>query len=101
MEWPFVSFCIYSIAWLVFTLYCTFFKVGSDYLGEEFNVTFSAGNNMASFLIPIVDDDIFEMMEDFNLELFIPNSSFVQGVRPGSPDTALVTIMDEASKYKC
>ena len=51
---------------------------------------------MASFSVPIVDDEVAESPEDFFLDLEIPPASL--GVVKGSPGIALVSIADEDSE---
>ena len=52
---------------------------------------------MASFSVPIVDDEVAESPEDFFLDLEIPPASL--GVVKGSPGIATVSITDEDSEY--
>ena len=60
-----------------------------------FSVTFPANVNEASFNISIVNDVIAECMENFTLKLEVPSEEAAKGVRLGSPDTAIVNIMDD------
>ena len=49
---------------------------------------------MISFNVTIIDDNIAELAELFSLDLEIPEASAAIGVIKGSPDTAIVNIMD-------
>ena len=66
----------------------------SDYKGERFTVTFPARVNVISFNVTIIDDNMAELAELFTLDLEIPDASTAMGVIKGSPDTAIVNIMD-------
>ena len=68
---------------------------GEDYTGMEFQVPLLAGVNKASFSIPIVDDNIFELEEDFSLTLEIPQAAQDIGVMRGDPFMANITITSD------
>jgi len=67
-------------------------SVGNDYNSEPYTVTIPAGDNMRDFTfsVTIIDDDIREMSETFNL--IIDPSSLPNGVT--SSNNATVTILD-------
>ena len=58
---------------------------GSDYTGGEYVATFLAGEMTAFVSIPLLDDEIAELTEDFFGILSIPNAAQVLGVKEG-PD---------------
>ena len=58
-----------------------------------------AGAITVPFNISIVDDNILEGNEDFDITII--QSSLPDGVSRGSPGTATVNIADDDSKYKC
>ena len=57
-------------------------------------MTFSAGQTTATVAIPITDDDISEVTEDFSAVLTIPAAASTQGVSSGTADTASIDIVD-------
>ena len=67
---------------------------GADYESGPFSVTIRAGQIIASFSIPIIDDNIFEANKSFNLT--IDQSSLSCGVLLQSVDCVVtVTIVDD------
>ena len=68
-----------------------------DYDSRQYNITIPAGSVNVSFDIPITDDGVFEHNEDFNVT--IDKSSSLSGVIIGNPDTAVVNIFDNDSKW--
>ena len=67
--------------------------------GVDFNsgpnaVTFSIGSTIASFDITIIDDNVFEDDETFNISI----TSITNGHIVGTPAVATVTIIDTTSK---
>ena len=58
---------------------------GSDYTGGEYVATFLAGEMTAFVSIPLLDDEIAELTEDFFGILSIPNAAQVLGIKEG-PD---------------
>ena len=66
-----------------------------DYIGREFLVTIQAGETKATFSIPIVNDNIFELDENFFLTLEIPQPAVDIGVKRGDPHMATVTITND------
>ena len=57
-------------------------------------MTFSAGQTTATVAIPITDDDISEVTEDFSAVLTIPAAASALGVSSGTADTASIDIVD-------
>ena len=74
---------------------------GSDYEGDSFSVTFPAGENVISFNVTIIDDNIAECAKLFTLDLEIPGAAATMGVIKGSPDSATVNIFDDDGKLIC
>ena len=69
-----------------------------DYIGREFPVSFPARATKANFSIPIVNDDIFELDENFFLTLEIPQPAANIGVIRGEPFQATITIINDESE---
>ena len=69
-----------------------------DYIGREFSASFPARSTKANFSIPIVNDDIFELDENFYLTLEIPQPAANIGVMRGKPFQATVTIINDESE---
>ena len=67
-----------------------------DYDSGPYTVTIPAGQTTATFDIPITDDMILEGNENFMLT--INGASLPNGVTPGNPDEATVTIVDDDCK---
>ena len=63
-----------------------------DYTSGPYTVTFPAGQTSATFDVPINDDNIYEVNEDFLLT--IDETLLPTGVTRGSPGEATVTIVD-------
>ena len=72
-----------------------------DYGSGPYTVTFPAGTTTVPLDIPINDDDIYEINENFTLT--INSSSLPTGVTVGNPGQATVTIVDDDRKliYFC
>ena len=69
------------------------FKVPSaDYVFGRYGVTFKAGNMIASFNISIIDDNIFEIDEYFNLTISTDFS--LENIIAGDPSQAIVIIVE-------
>ena len=66
-----------------------------DYRGREFPVFFPAGATKTNFGFPIVNDDIFELDENFFITLEIPQPATNIGIMRGEPVQATVTIRDD------
>ena len=67
-----------------------------DYTSGPYAVTFPAGITIASFDVPITDDMILEIDENFMLAI---NSSLPNGVTLGAPSDATVIIVDDDRKF--
>ena len=63
-----------------------------DFTSGPYTITFPAGQTTATFDVPINDDNIYEINEDFMLT--IDETSLPTGVTRGSPGEATVTIVD-------
>ena len=72
-----------------------------DYTSGPYTVTFPAGQTTATFNIPITDDMILEINEDFMFT--INQTSLPTVVTRGTLDEATVTIVDNDCKlfYNC
>ena len=57
-------------------------------------MTFQAEETTASVSIPITDDTIAELTEDFSAVLTIPTTATSQGITKGAADTATIDITD-------
>ena len=68
---------------------------GQDYNSRQYNITFNVGVNSVSFDISVIDDDILEHNESFNLGL----CSLPDNVIVGDISQATVTIVNDDSKY--
>lgn len=62
---------------------------GSDYTAKSGTLTFAAGQVLATFTVPIVDDGVIETTETVSLLLQNPNRATL-----GSPRTATIGIVD-------
>ena len=69
--------------------------VDNDYNTGPYTITIGAGENSATFVISIIDDNIHEQLETFYLT--IDGSSLPNGVN--SNDRATVTIFDDNGKW--
>ena len=67
-----------------------------DYTSGPYTVIIPGGSTTATFNVSINDDDIYEGNEDFMLT--IDETSLPNGVTPGNPDEAIVTIVDNDRK---
>ena len=67
-----------------------------DYISGPYIVTFSAGMTRVPFNIPINNDEIYEINENFTLT--IDPSTLPTDVSVGSPGEATVTIVDDDRK---
>ena len=70
---------------------------GDDYDSGPYNVTFIAGTTSVSFDVPIIDDDIVESRETFNLA--VTSSSLPNNVYRGVPNVTTVTILDDEGTF--
>ena len=71
-------------------------NAGSDYEPSEGTVCFKPGETSKTISIGIIDDDIFELDEHFNVKLTdIREEGGENNAVIGKPDTAVVTILDD------
>ena len=70
---------------------------GVDYDSGPYDVTFSAGETSASLLLPIIDDNILEGVEDFTVT--IDDSSLPQSVNRVDPFSANVIVTDDDREW--
>ena len=63
---------------------------------EQYNITIPAGQTTFSFNVSIIDDDVLEGNEDFNL--IILAESLPNNITLGDHNRSTVTIVDEDSK---
>lgn len=66
---------------------------GSDYTAKSGTLTFAPGEFTKTITVPILDDNVFEGVETFNITL-----SNANGASLVSPSTAVVSIVDNESK---
>ena len=66
---------------------------GDDYISGPYAVKFSAGVTVVSFNISIIDDYTVEVNENFTLSI-VPSI-----LRVGKPSQAVVTIIEDDSKW--
>ena len=67
---------------------------GLDFQSGGYSATFLAGQTTATVAIPITNDTIAELTEDFSAVLTIPAAATSLGVTRGAPDTASIDILD-------
>ena len=67
-----------------------------DYTSGPYTVTIPAGQTTATFNVPINDDNILEIDENFMLT--IDASSLPGSIRLSTPSEATVTIVDDDRK---
>ena len=70
-----------------------------DYDSTPLSVTFSAGSNSTIVNVPVINDNIAEELEKFDLSFTIP-SSLESRVISGAITKAVGNITDNASKKK-
>ena len=73
---------------------CNLLSGDADFQEGGYQVTFLAGQTTATVTIPINDDDICEVTEDFSAVLTIPTDASSLGVNKGMDDTASINIED-------
>ena len=80
------------------SIICTYYNIkggGVDYNSGPYNVTFPIGSTIASFDITIIDDDVSEFDEIFNISITLTTNDRILGISA----VATVTIIDTTSKY--
>ena len=97
---PYTSKGITCMCLPMHSVWIIFFSEGrdGDYIGREYPVIFPAGSTNENFSIPIIDDDIFELDENFFLTLVIPQPAQDIGVMRGVPFMANITIINDESE---
>ena len=70
---------------------------GVDYNSTSITVTFPAGTNSTTFNVPVINDNIVERNETFQLEISIP-VPVKYAVEVGYPSKAIAVITDVSSK---
>ena len=68
-----------------------------DYTSGSYNFTIPSGQTTATFNIPINDDNILEIDENFLL--IINETALPPDVTRGNPSEATVTIVDDDRKF--
>ena len=79
-------------------------SVGDDYQPVQHQLEFHLGETRKEFNVTIVDDNVIEDMESFQLSLSITDDIISKGVQLGPNAAANVTIMDndgELDLYTC
>ena len=71
-----------------------------DFISVPQTVTIIAGTNSSTITIPVVNDNIVERNETFNMSLTTP-SSLCPGITTGAIASATATIIDTSSELKC
>ena len=70
----------------------------ADYNSGPYNVTFPAGVTSVPFDVIIIDDNMLELIEQFDLTII--SSSLPNGFTVDNPSQATVTIIDDDSEYQ-
>ena len=68
-----------------------------DYISASVNAIFAVGSANTTINIPVIEDDILEPPETFNLNFSIP-SLLRNRIHTGSPNTASGSIEDSTGK---
>ena len=71
-----------------------------DFNSVPQTVTIIAGTNSSTISIPVINDNIVEGNETFNMSLTMP-SSLCPGITTGAITSATATIIDTSSELKC
>ena len=71
----------------------------TDFKRHSFTAVFKMGTNEAFIKIPIIDDNVTETLEKFDLLLQVSESSEVAGIKVGYPNKAEVVVLDDDSKF--
>ena len=70
-----------------------------DFNSTPQTITITAGTNSSTINITVINDNIVERNEIFNISLTIP-SSLGPGIKAGDITSAVVTIIDTSSELK-
>ena len=71
---------------------------GKDFVFSSTELTFGAGEMEQLLSVPIIDDEIFEATEFFQLEVSVKEEFVAWNVSTGTPSITTVMIMDLDSK---
>ena len=63
-------------------------------------ITIPSGTTEVTLTYSIEDDDIFERDEEFELMLMVDMATMSEGILTGSPDVAIVTILDNDGRFE-
>ena len=88
------SLILYIHQQLAFTNPSFFSQGGDDFVSQQYQLDFPAGQTRAEFTVVITDDSLIEGTESFQLLLSIPEDLTSKGVQVGPNSAATVTIMD-------
>ena len=75
-------------------LYYKYIGDGDDYVSGPYNITIPAGRTIVSFDVSIIDNNIYEQREQF--DVYIEQISTLSGVHIGSSYIATVVIADDS-----
>jgi len=73
---------------------------GIDYVSDPYNVTFNAGETEVTLIISIIDDNILESNENFNVTVN-PVSLPIEVFVASNTGYATVIIVDDDGTYIC
>jgi len=79
---------------LAFTNCAVFSQGGDDFVSQQYQLDFPAGQTRAEFTVAITDDSLIETPESFQLLLSIPEDLISKGVQVGPNSASTVTIID-------
>ena len=71
---------------------------GADYTGGLLTATFR-GSSTTSVRVPTLPDNVLEGLEYFTNVIQVPDTTTNYRVTAGSPDTAMVNIIDATSEF--
>ncbi len=77
-----------------YTTLPSFSQGGDDFVSQQYQLDFPAGQTRAEFTVVITDDSLIEATESFQLLLSIPEDLISKGVQVGPNSASTVTIMD-------
>ena len=80
--------------WIILYNSSFFSQGGDDFVSQQYQLDFPAGQTRSEFTVAITDDSMIEATESFQLLLSIPEDLISKGVQVGSNSAATVTIMD-------
>lgn len=70
-------------------------KAGEDYVDTSGTLTFASGETMKNFSVPIINDNVAEILETFRVSLSNPTNAFLR-----VPSNAIITIKDDDAGAK-